>query len=417
MMMLACNHAGRSTVLVVGEGPDTPTRPLVLPQTLAYAALMTVSSAAAMHAPIDQVRSIGRDAVGWIELHGGELLVAIAAGAAVYVLLRVIRRWVRGRAAVHPDISGIGATILRTLARTRHFFLIMVAARLVVGYASAPVLIDQTVRFLFIVAVALQAAIWAREVVMSLVRHRASETQNETLANAMAVINVLVSISLFAVAVIVVLDNVGVNVTGLIAGLGIGGIAIGLAAKGIFEDLFAALAIIFDRPFRKGESIRFDQTTATVERIGLKSTRLRALTGEEVVISNTNLLSKQLSNFARQSHRRMTLPVALTYETPVEKLRAVPDIVRAAITEHGGEFIRCGMTGFGTSSIDFDIQFDVRSEDYDVVFHTRHSIGLSLIDRFAAEGIRFAYPAQVSFTAAPDGSLIMPYPQEPRDQG
>lgn len=341
-------------------------------------------------APAAQIQAIGADIVNWLHVHGGELAVAMVAGFALYALLRAVRRWIRNRAIAHPDALGIGATTLRTLARTRHFFLVMIAARLVVGYANAPTVIDQTIRFLFIVAVALQAAIWAREVVMSLVRHRASDTQNETLANAMAVINVLVSIALFGVAAVVVLDNVGVNVTGLIAGLGIGGIAIGLAAKGIFEDLFAALAIIFDRPFRKGEAIKFDTTSATVERIGLKSTRLRALTGEEVVISNTNLLSKQIANYARLSHRRMTLPVGVAHATPLETLRRLPDIVRDVVTAHGGEFIRCGMVGFGASSIDFDIQFDVRSEDYGHVFAVRHAIGLALLERFAAEGIALA---------------------------
>ncbi len=365
--------------------------------------------------PFGQIRGIGTDVIRWLELHGGELLVALAAGVAIYAVFRVLRRWVRGRASAHPDTLGVGATILRTLARTRHFFLIMVAARLVVGYANAPALIDQTVRFLFIVAVALQAAIWAKEVVMSLVCHRASGAQSETLTNAMSVINVLVSIALFAVAAIVVLDNVGVNVTGLIAGLGIGGIAIGLAAKGIFEDLFAALAIIFDRPFRNGESIRFDTTTATVERIGLKSTRLRALTGEEVVISNTNLLSKQIANFARLSRRRISLPVGITYETPADKLRRIPDLVRDVVTTHDCEFIRCGLVAFSPSSLDYDLQFDIHSDDYETVFAARHNIAIALIERFAAEGVGFAYPAQVSYTAAPDGTLILPYHTEPGD--
>lgn len=366
-------------------------------------------------AALGQLRTIGNQLVSWFEVHGGELVLACLAGLLTYLILRIARRWVRRAATRQADGQGVGATVLRTLARTRHFFLVMTAARLVVGYANAPQLIDQTIRFLFIVAVALQVAIWAKEVVMTLVRHRASGAQSETLANALSLINVLVSIALFAIASIVVLDNVGVNVTGLIAGLGIGGIAIGLAAKGVFEDLFAALAIIFDRPFRTGESIRFDTTTATVERIGLKSTRLRALTGEEVVISNTNLLAKQIANFARLSRRRISLPIAITYETPVEKLRQIPDMVRDVVTAHDGEFIRCGLIGFSPSSLDYDIQFDVHSEDYETVFAARHGIAIALIERFAAEGVGFAYPAQVSYTAAPDGSLVMPYAADPGD--
>src|SRR6201999_2371357 len=114
-----------------------------------------------------------------------------------------------------------------------------------------------------------------------------------TLGSAVGIIRLLVSIAIFAIALIVVLDNLGVNVTGLIAGLGIGGIAIGLAAQGIFADLFAALSIIFDKPFRRGDSIKWDAVSGAVEAIGLKTTRIRSVNGEEVVISNTNLLSKE----------------------------------------------------------------------------------------------------------------------------
>src|SRR3546814_6955493 len=119
----------------------------------------------------------------------------------------------------------------------------------------------------------------------------------------MGIIRVIVTFVLFAIAAVVVLDNLGVNVTGLVAGLGIGGIAIGLAAQGIFSDLFAALSIIFDKPFLKGETINYDQTTATVERIGLKSTRLRAITGEKKIISNTNLLGKEITSYVDLDHR------------------------------------------------------------------------------------------------------------------
>src|SRR3546814_7967353 len=123
-------------------------------------------------------------------------------------------------------------------------------------------------------------------------QHRVgTEDESSTRGSAIGIIRLLVTIALFAIAIILILDNLGVNVTGLIAGLGIGGIAIGLAAQGIFSDLFAALSIIFDRPFRRGDEITFDQTNGTVEPIGLKTTRIRPLGGEEVVKSNANLLN------------------------------------------------------------------------------------------------------------------------------
>ncbi len=359
--------------------------------------------------PIAELRSSYATAIDWLQAHWGEIAIASAAGVLLYLILRFARRTIRKAAARQPEADGVWATTLRVLSRTKHFFLIMVSIRLVIGVANPPDLVGSTVRLFFIVAAAFQVAIWAREVVMSVVRHRAQHGSSEALASALTLINVLVTIAFFTIAAIVILDNIGVNVTGLVAGLGIGGIAIGLAAKGIFEDLFASLSIIFDRPFRRGETIGFDGRSATVERIGLKSTRLRALTGEELIVSNTALLNKELSNFARLERRRMSFTIGVTYETPPEKLRAIPSITKEIVEADGHTFIRCGMTGFGASSIDYELQFDVLSDEFLVVFNARHAIGMALIERFAAEDIGFAYPTQVSYTAAPNGSLVLPY--------
>lgn len=359
--------------------------------------------------PVAELQASYAYVVDWLHSHWGEIAIATAAGVLLYLILRFARRTIRNAAARQTEADGVWATTLRVLSRTKHFFLIMVSIRLVVGFANPPELVGSTVRLFFIVAAAFQVAIWAREVVMSVVRHRAQHGSSEALASALTLINVLVTIAFFTIAAIVILDNIGVNVTGLVAGLGIGGIAIGLAAKGIFEDLFASLSIIFDRPFRRGETIGFDGRSATVERIGLKSTRLRALTGEELIVSNTALLNKELSNFAKLERRRMTFTIGVTYETPPVKLRAIPDMARAIVEGDGHTLIRCGMTGFGASSIDYELQFDVHSDEYLVVFNARHAIGMALIERFAAEGIGFAYPTQVSYSAAPDGTLVMPY--------
>lgn len=348
--------------------------------------------------------------LAWLAAHSGDIALATGAGALIYAVLRFARRMVRKAAAKQSDHDGFWATTLRVLARTRHFFLIMVSIRLVVGFANPPVVLADIVRFLFIVAAAFQVAIWAREVIMSMVRQRAAQGASDMLANALSLINVLVSVGLFAIAAIVVLDNLGVNVTALVAGLGIGGIAIGLAAKGVFEDLFSALAIIFDRPFRKGDVIGFDQFTATVERIGLKSTRLRSLSGEEVVVSNMNLLNKEVKNFASVPRRRLNLDFGVTYQTPAPTVERIPDMARDIVEGAGHTLIRCGLMRFGTSSLDFELQFDVFDDDYNRVFMHRHAIGVALMQRFRAEGISFAYPTQVAFTADPDGTLISPWP-------
>ncbi len=369
------------------------------------------TSGAAPNAAIDPVATAWVDINRWLTVHGIELLIAIAAGVAIYLALRIIRRQVRKAAARTPaaDSSGFTEVVLGTLARTRHFFLIMASARIVVGYANPPAVIDQTLRFLFIVAVALQAAIWAREVIMTLIRRRAALNAQETLGNALSLINVLVSVALFAIAGIVVLDNLGVNVTGLIAGLGIGGIAIGLAAQGIFGDLFAALAIIFDRPFRIGDAIGYDQTNATVEKIGLKSTRLRSVSGQQLIIANTKLLEKEIANYERLDRRRVSFLFGLAYETAEADLRAVPALAQALVADARHDFIRCGLIGFNASSLDFELVLDVASDDFNAVQAARHDVAVRLLVALRDRGIAFAYPTQVSYTAAPDGALVLPY--------
>ncbi len=132
----------------------------------------------------------------------------------------------------------------------------------------------------------------------------------------------LVSVALFALAIVVILDNLGVNVTALVAGLGIGGIAIGLAAQGIFSDLFAALAILFDKPFRRGDIVRYGTTTGTVEKIGLKTTRLRGVGGEQVIMANTKLLEQEVHNVTDARVRRTWLTFGLTYQNSIGNDRA-----------------------------------------------------------------------------------------------
>lgn len=347
----------------------------------------------------------------WVRGNIAELTVAVIAATLVYLLLS----WLKGRAAKiardSEDRSAMKSIIARTLARTGKFFRIMVAIELVNGYANAPEQLARTIDVLFTIAVVLQVAIWLREIVIGLIERRANESgsEHETLQSAMVLIRLLVSFAVFAIAAIVILDNLGVNVTGLVAGLGVGGIAIGLAAQGIFSDLFAAMSIIFDRPFKRGDTITYDTTTARVERIGMKSTRLRALTGEEKIISNAKLLEKEITNNTKSVYRRVNFLVSLVYQTPVEDAQRVPVLLREIVEAQGAEFIRGGFHTFAPSSLDFQLVFDVQSEDLDEVFHVRHAVGLNIVQRFADEGIHFAYPTQTTFTAAPDGTLVMPY--------
>jgi small-conductance mechanosensitive channel len=352
----------------------------------------------------------------WVHTNYVELGIAVVAAIIVFVALSWLKRIAANIARASEHRAHLKSIVARTLARTSKFFRVMVSIELVNQIANAPAALTQTVDILFTIAIVIQVAIWLREIILGLIERRAGEGihEHDTLQSAMVLIRLLVSFALFAVAAIVVLDNLGVNVTGLVAGLGVGGIAIGLAAQGIFSDLFAAISIIFDKPFRRGDTVSYDNTIARVEVIGMKSTRLRALTGEEKIISNSKLLEKEITNNTLTLYRRVTFVLTLVYQTPPALARRVPDILRAAVEANGAQFIRAGFNNFAASSLDFHVVFDIESDDVEEMFQARHDIGIAILDSFAREGISFAYPTQTTFTAAPDGNLVMPYAAPPK---
>ena len=362
---------------------------------------------------IDNSREGIESLIRWLDVNRDGLPLGLAvAGAIVAVMfgIRLVGRWML---AADPHCTRWRGIIGRVLSKTTVFFMVAAALDIVATYTDVPARIGRLVDILFIVAVAIQGAIWARELIIGAISRRVGDDPGETtLGNAAGIVRVLVSIALFALATIVILENLGANVTALIAGLGIGGIAIGLAAQGIFSDLFAALAIVFDRPFRRGDTIQYDQTTGTVERIGLKTTRLRSLNGEQVVMANTKLLEREIHNLAEGQSRRSSLPFGLVYQTPPDELEKVPSLAKGAVESRKGcSFVRCAVLGFGASSIDFELIFDSASVDVNKVASDRTAVALAVLRMMAKHGLEFAYPTQTTFTAAPDGTLVMPYAQ------
>lgn len=353
-----------------------------------------------------------RDSVNWVSDHWLQIGIAIGVAALIVVAIDAAKRFAKRYCERQPVVTGWSGVLGRAISRTNRFFMTMVAAKLVVSAADAPVGVVTTVTFLFTVAAVFQGAIWAREVILGLVeaRTRGDHRGSEALGTAMGLIRLLVTFALFSIALIVVLDNLGVNVTGLVAGLGVGGIAIGLAAQGIFADLFAALSIIFDKPFRKGDSINYDSTSGAIEEIGLKSTRIRSFQGEERIISNKNLLDKEILNNTHRNHRRAKFAIGVIYQTPPEVCAKIPGMMKEIVEAHDKKFVRAGFVGFGASSLDFELEFDSDGPDYVSFYDGRTAIGLAILKRFNDDGIEIAFPTQTTFTAAPDGRMIMPYP-------
>lgn len=364
--------------------------------------------------PLDiQAALLWKEMLAWLSSHSLQILIGTAVAAFIVVALMGVK-WLGVRICrTDPTHTHWRTIVGRVLTRTKLWFMVALAARLVVGYAQPPYAIAVTINVLFIVAATFQAALWARELIIGIIEHRAGDVeQSSGLGTAIGIIRLLVTFAIFAIALVVVLDNLGVNVTGLVAGLGIGGIAIGLAAQGIFSDLFAALAIIFDKPFRRGDTITFGTTTATVQEIGLKTTRLKSMTGEEVVMGNAKLLDLPIQNWALLERRRNVMNFGVIYQTDPDIIARIPLAAKEIVEAQPlGTFDRCHAFQFAPSSIDFELVFHTESPDMADFMSVRQAIMLGLMRTFAELGVEFAYPTQTSFTAGPDGKAIMPYPE------
>jgi small-conductance mechanosensitive channel len=194
---------------------------------------------------------------------------------------------------------------------------------------------------------------------------------------------------------LVALDNLGVNITALLTGLGIGGIAVALAVQNVLGDLFASLSIALDKPFLPGDAIEVDTVSGTVEYIGIKSTRIRSVNGELVVVSNADLLKSRVRNFGRAAERRKLFQLCVHYGTPVERLRQVPALVEAVVRRQpGARFERCHLRTLGDSGAVFEVVFFSDAPEFEPLVAAEHEVNLGVLEALAGAGISLAYPTR-----------------------
>jgi len=355
--------------------------------------------------------------LAWTVENLSDIAFALAVAAGIVVLLYGVRALVLRACKQLGPQHAFASVFVDVVRKTRLWFLVALAVQLVQGYLHPPQDVAKTIVFLFTVAAALQVAIWARALILGMIALRATDHEGDAsgLASAMSIIRLLVSFAVFAIAAVVILDNLGADVTGLVAGLGIGGIAIGLAAQGIISDLFAALSILFDKPFRIGDVITYQgkegPVTGMVKQIGLKSTRILSLTGELRIIGNAQLLAQEVTNYTGRQMFRHRIAVGVVYQTDPDVAAQIPRLMQDEAEKAGHTFVRGSFTGFGPSSLDYEMLFDVDSGDMGEAMLALQAVALGVLRSFKERGIEFAYPTQTTFTAAPDGTMIMPYPQ------
>lgn len=197
------------------------------------------------------------------------------------------------------------------------------------------------------------------------------------------------------IIVLIGLSNLGVNIGALVAGLGVGGVAVALAAQNILGDLLASLSIVLDKPFIVGDFVVAGKEAGTVENIGIKTTRLRSISGEEIIVSNKDLLESRVQNFKRMWQRRIVQKFGVTYSTPAEKLEQIPGWVQGFIEKHEKlKFDRCHFAAFGASSLDYEFVFLVADSNYNIYMDLQQTILLDIYKKFEQEKIEFAFPTQ-----------------------
>ena len=348
----------------------------------------------------------------WIQANASEFSIALGACIAVFLTLRISRAMIAGFIRrKKKDYYAFNNVAARLISRTSSLFLLVLSAALVAPFFPiVPEGWGAYARTIAIIVGIIQAAAWARELLTAGIvgyAHTRAESSG-VLTNAVNLIKTLVAIGVWTIALLMILSNLDIEITALIAGLGVGGIAIGLAAQSLFKDLFSSLAIVFDQPFLRGDFITFDngEYLGDVERIGMKTTRIRSLSGEEVIISNSQLLDKEIRNYRRMDERRVLFAVGVLYQTPHEKLRRIPELIENAVKSvEKTRFDRSHLKEYADSSISFETVYWVKDREYGVYMETNHEVLLNIHKAFEDEGIDFAFPTRTlhveSFPEAP----------------
>lgn len=211
-------------------------------------------------------------------------------------------------------------------------------------------------------------------------------------------ITTIISIIVWSLGFVFVLDNLGYKVSAVVTGLGIGGIAIALAAQAVLGDLFSYFVILFDRPFEIGDFVILGDKRGTIEHIGIKTTRIRSLSGEQIILSNTDLTSSRIHNYKRLEKRRVLFNLGVVYQTSSQKLKEIPEIVKNIImNEPETQFDRGHFASYGDFSLNFEFVYFVLGSDYTQYMDIQQRINLNIYEEFEKRGIEFAYPTQTLF--------------------
>ncbi|WCE02579.1 mechanosensitive ion channel family protein [Pseudoxanthomonas sp. JBR18] len=329
-------------------------------------------------------------------------LTATGITVLILIVLAIARRVIANRlgaiAKQGTTIDRVFESLAYMVRGTRTWLMLFVALHFGLQVLHLPERAYSIAGKVAAVALLLQIGVWGTRQVKFWIddyRDRATQETNLGATTSLGAINFIGLTVLWALVLLTVLQSIGVNITALVAGLGVGGIAVALAVQNILGDLFASLSIVIDKPFEVGDFVVVDAFAGTVEHVGLKTTRLRALSGEQLVFANSDLLGARVHNYKRMQTRRIVFEFGVLYSTPHDKLAGIPDTVKEILDGiDNANLDRSHFKAFGASSYDFETVYIMQTPDFNAYMDVQQAINLALVQRFAEQGIDFAFPTR-----------------------
>jgi small-conductance mechanosensitive channel len=345
------------------------------------------------------VMVLGNSVSAWLSALGVFLAINIALAAAKWGAISRLSR-LAGQTSTSLDDAAV-----EIARRTHQTLIVLVSLYLASRYLILPDRLLEILHTVAIIAAFLQLGRWISAALffwLGRYGERAAKT-NASAATTIGALAFVGQLALWSVVLLLALDNLGVDVTALVTGLGVGGIAVALAVQNILGDLFASLSIIIDKPFVIGDFITVGDYSGTVENVGLKTTRLRSLSGEQIVFSNSDLLASRIRNYKRMYERRVAFTFGLHYQTTPEQLESIPQMVERIVrAQPVARFERAHFSKFGESSFDFEVVYWMTDPDYNLYMDVQQTVNLAMIRSFSSAGIHFANPTR---TIVMDGPL------------
>lgn len=344
------------------------------------------------------------------------LLVALAIFASVLFLAYIVRQvlLIRLRKIAKKTTTHLDDLAVELIADLRPWSIVPIALGVACSILVLPETLQKALKILIVIALGAQVLLSSRLVVDHITKTIVRKSSNKdgipdpNINTATGIIKALIQAILAVAVLLLILENLDIRVTPLLGALGLGGIAIALATQNILADLFASLIIVFDKPFHVGDFIIVGEKMGVVDSIGIKTTRIKALSGEQIVFCNADLLSSRLHNYKRMIERRVVQTYSVTYETPHDKLQRIPDLIRACTVPDQSQvpirFDRCHLKSLAAYSLDYELVYYVLSGDFNIFAKEQNRINLSIIETFAREKIDFAYPTSLEYQALAPGA-------------